>query len=352
MSPEPIPEEVERGAVQRAHNREEAAREARRNPKAVALRVALAAEEAGFEDILVADSKIVISKERQYIDSLAGDKAKLTPPEGSKPISAFWSFGMRHEDAPLNDWEKPIPFLSQRFIAEEWAAEQNQAVPGSAQTLETTRGGHELDEMFLWEPEVISALGGARRGFHPGYAKETWAKISETYAGLAEGRAVVFGQDANTRSILHQQESGELCKNSKVGLHNIHFAYESNAEWPEVTRAEAGTDAVRAVAQFDNPALPRYIDPKGFAELPPEERKAQIDGIVEEVAPGQGAAAAVEAPERQAGPKKLPAPLWQLGFKQTGTIKPAVTAEPVGVGGAAAVPAVVSREAAAGMEGP
>ncbi|MEU6210081.1 hypothetical protein ABZ891_09240 [Streptomyces sp. NPDC047023] len=352
MSPETIPEEIARGAIQRAHNREEAAREARRNPRAVALRISLAAEEAGLKDVVSKDGKSVLSKERQYIDRLVVDQAKLTPPEGAKPISAFWTFGVEHPDAPLNGWKEPVHFLSQRFVSEEWAAEQNAVQPGSAQTLETTRGGHELDDMFLWEPEVIRVLGGARRGFHPEYAEQAWGQISKTYAGLAEGRVIVFGQDANTRSILHQQESGQLCNNPNVGLHNIEFAYEADQNWPEVTRNEAGTNEVRAVAQYDNPALPRYIDPKGFAELSPEERKAKIDAIIEEVAPGQGAAEAVEAPEQQASPKALPTPLWQLGFKQTETIKPATTPEPAAVGGPSAAPPEVGRQSAPGMEGP
>lgn len=197
--------------------------------------------------------------------------------------------------------------LSQRFIAEEWAAEQNK-IPGTAQTLETTQGGRELDNMFLWESKVIEALGSENAGFQPGYAKATWARISDTYAGLAEGRVIVFGQDADTRSILHQQELGALCKNAQVGLHNIHFAYEADQKWPEVTRAEAGTDAVRAVAQFNDPTLPRYINPQEFAAQAPEDRKAQIDKITEGFAPGQAEVEAVKAPEQQASPKSLPTP--------------------------------------------
>ncbi|MFF7300259.1 hypothetical protein [Streptomyces sp. NPDC008265] len=325
--------------MDRANARDKLAKEAALDATAVARRIKAAAKAANM-------------KPKAYIDSLVEDEAKLTPPEGTKPISVFWSFGLEHPEAPLNDWDPPVHFLSQQFIAEEWAAQQNDASPGSAQTLETTQGGSELNDMFLWEPEVIEALGGAESGFHAGYAKEVWGKISKTYAGLAEGRVIVFGQDANTRSILHQQESGQLCENSNVGLHNIEFAYEADQSWPEVTRNEAGTNEVRAVAQFDNPALPRYIDPKGFAELSPEERKAKIDAIIEEVAPGQGAAEAVEAPEQQASPKALPTPLWQLGFKQTETIKPATTPEPAAVGGPSAAPPEVGRQSAPGMEGP
>ncbi|MFD3941167.1 hypothetical protein ACFWSF_40960, partial [Streptomyces sp. NPDC058611] len=183
MSPEPIPKYIERGALRRANARQESTLEARRDPKAVARRIKAAAKEAQMTP-------------KAYIDGLAADGERLTPPDGTKPISAFWSYGVEHSDAPLNEWG--VPFLSQRFIAEEWAAERNKTHPGAAQTLETTQGGRELDDMFLWEDGVIDALGGERAGFQPGYAKATWAKISETYAGLAEGRAVVFGQDADT----------------------------------------------------------------------------------------------------------------------------------------------------------
>ncbi|MFE0600787.1 hypothetical protein ACFW3C_05335 [Streptomyces sp. NPDC058871] len=349
MSSAPIPELIAEGALALANDRQAKSEEASADPESVVARISAAAEAAGLKDELDSDGKLRASKEKQYIDLLAEDAAKLTPAEGTKPISVFWSFGLEHPEAPLNDWD--VPFLSQRFIAEEWAAQQNKANPGSAQTLETTRGGAELDDMFLWEPEVIEALGGAESGFHPGYAKEVWGKISKTYAGLAEGRVIVFGQDANTRSILHTQESGELCRNAEVGLHNIHFAYEANQSWPEVTRNEAGTNEVRAVAQFDNPTLPRYIDPEGFAKLTPEERQAKIDGIIEEVAPGQGSAGAVEAPERQASPKALPTPLWQLGFKQPTKTTRAVTPVPASAAGPKAGPILDTRPQAAGMDG-
>ncbi|MEV7519498.1 hypothetical protein [Streptomyces sp. NPDC091371] len=354
MSTEPIPKHIEEGALRRAHARDAASQKAARKPKSVARRISAAAEAAGLTDKLAEDGKILESKEKQYIDRLAADKTKLTPPDGAKPISAFWSYGIEHEEAPLNDWD--VPFLSQRFIAEEWAAEQNETNPGAVQTLETTQGGRELDDMFLWEPEVIRELGGADAGFHPGYAKATWAKISETYAGLAEGRAIVFGQDADTRSILHQQELGELCKNAKVGLHNIHFAYEAKQGWPEVTRAEAGTNAVRAVAQFDNPTLPRYIDPQAFAAESPEARNAQIDKITEVVAPGQAAAEAVKAPELQAPPKSVRTPLWQMGFKQplttTKAQTPALGSGSAPVPAPAAAPGLGAPSRTTGMDGP
>ncbi|MFJ5808015.1 hypothetical protein [Streptomyces sp. NPDC093093] len=337
MSPEPIPKYIERGALRRANAREEATQEARRDPKAVARRIKAAAREAQVTP-------------KAYIDGLATDKAKLTPPDGTKPISAFWSYGLKHPQAPLNDWSEP--FLSQRFIAEEWATERNKTRPGAAQTLETTQGGRELDDMFLWEDEVIEALGGEAAGFEEGYAKATWAKISDTYAGLAEGRVIVFGQDADTRSILHQQELGALCKNPNVGLHNIHFAYEPDQKWPEVTRAEAGTDAVRAVAQFNDPTVPRYIDPHGFAAQAPEVRKAQIDGISEAFAPGQAEAEATKAPELQAPPKSVRTPLWQVGFKQPLKTTRAVTPTSVSRAGPVVDPALAPRPLATGMDGP
>ncbi|MGW0752994.1 hypothetical protein [Streptomyces sp. NPDC002587] len=312
-------------------------------------RISAAAEAAKLEDIRAEDGNW-ISKERQYIDALATDKTKLTPSDGTKPISAFWTYGVEHSEAPLNDWG--VPFLSQRFIAEEWATQRNKTNPGVAQTLETTVGGRELDDMFLWEPEVISMLGGASRGFPENYAKQVWGQISHTYGGLAEGRVIVFGQDADTRSILHQQELGELCKNPNVGLHNIHFAYEAKQEWPEVTRAEAGTDAVRAVAQFNDPTLPRYIDPKAFAAQSPEARKAQIDKITEEFAPGQAEAEAVKTPELQAPPKSVRTPLWQVGFKQPLKTTKAVTPAPASGPGPAAGTNLDTRSHATGMDGP
>lgn len=337
MSPEPIPKYIERGALRRANAREEATREARHDPKAVARRVKAMAREAQMTP-------------KAYIDGLAQDSEKLTPSDGTKPVSAFWSYGVGHPDAPLNDWGEP--FLSQRFIAEEWATERNKTHPGAAQTLETTQGGRELDDMFLWEDEVIQALGGEEAGFEDGYAKATWAKISETYAGLAEGRAIVFGQDANTRSILHQQELGALCNNPNVGLRNIHFAYEPDQKWPEVTRTEAGTDAVRAVAQFNDPTLPRYIDPQSFAAETPEMRKAQIDAISEDFAPGQAKTEAAKAPEQQAPPKSVRTPLWQVGFKQPLKTTRAVTPAPASGAGPVADPALAPRPLATGMDGP
>ncbi|MCX4527020.1 MULTISPECIES: hypothetical protein [unclassified Streptomyces] len=339
MSPEPIPKYIEQGALRRANAREEAAVEARRDPKSVARRIKAVAKAAGMTP-------------KAYIDGLATDKGKLTPPDGTKPISAFWSFGVEHPDAPLNDWKQP--FLSQRFIAEEWAEQRNKTTPGAAQTLETTQAGRELDDMFLWEDGVLEALGGEKAGFEAGYAKATWKQISGTYAELAEGRVVVFGQSADTRSILHQQELGSLCDNPNVGLRNIHFAYEPDQKWPEVTRAEAGTDAVRAVAQFNDPTLPRYIDPQGFATAAPEARKAQIDKIMESVAPAQAAAEAVKAPELQAPPKSVRTPLWQVGFKPPRTTTrpaPAAPAGPAAGAGHAAAPVHAPRPAT-GMDGP
>ncbi|MFF9984031.1 hypothetical protein [Streptomyces erythrochromogenes] len=358
MSPEPIPQGIEEGALLRADAREKATLDAKRNPLSVARRIKAAATAAGLKDKPAEGDKLRVSKARQYIDALAEDKAKLTPPDGTEPISAFWTYGIEHPEAPKNDWG--VPFLSQRFIAEEWAAQQNETTPGAAQTLETTQGGRELDDMFLWEDEVIEALGGEEAGFPQGYAKATWAKISETYAGLAEGRVFVFGQTADTRSILQQQELGELCKNPNVGLHNIDFVYEAPQSWPEVTRAEAGTNAVRAVAQFDNKDLPHYIDPQGFAAETPEARKAKIDSLLEGVAPApapgpaqaQPQAPAVKAAGQQATPKGPAAPLWQMGFQQPQTVTRPKHSGPAPVAGSPGAPPLAPRPLATGMDGP
>ncbi|GAA0323650.1 hypothetical protein GCM10010302_73510 [Streptomyces polychromogenes] len=350
MSSEPIPQDIETGALARARARHLKSLEAKSDPDAVVERIAAAAIAAGLEDKPAPDGKSILSKERQYIDALVRDKAKLTPPDGTKPISAFWTFGIEHPEAPENDWG--VPFLSQRFIAEEWAVQQNLVEDGTAQTLETTRGGQELDDMCLFEPEVIQALGGAEWGFPPGYAKAVWGEISKTYGGVAEGRVIVFGQTADTRSILQQQELGELCANPNVGLHNINFVYEAPQSWPEITRAEAGTNAVRAVAQFDNKDQPRYIDPHAFAADSPEARKAKVEAVLEALAPAQAQAPAVAAPEGQASPKRVPNPLWQMGFRQPGTVTRPKDPGPVLGAGSAGAAALAPTSPAKGMDGP
>ncbi|MFF4644355.1 hypothetical protein [Streptomyces sp. NPDC001389] len=337
MSPEPIPEGILAGALARAKAREEATQEARKDPEAVVERIKAAAAAAKMTP-------------KAYIDALAKDTAKLTPPEGTKPISAFWSYGIEHPEAPKND--RGVPFLSQRFIAEEWAAQQNEARPGTARTLETSPGGQELDNMFLWEDEVTELLGGEEAGFHEGYAKQAWNKISETYGSLAEGRVVIFADIGNTRAVLQQSELGALCANPNVGLNNINFVYEAPQSWPEITRAEAGTNAVRAVAQFDNKDLPRYIDPHAFAADSPEARKAKVDAVLEAVAPAQAQAPAVAAPERQASPKRVPNPLWQMGFRQPDTVARPKDPGPVLGAGSAGAAALVPKSPATGMDGP
>ncbi|MFJ9940651.1 hypothetical protein [Streptomyces erythrochromogenes] len=379
MSPEPIPKHIEVGAVGRANARHEASLDAKTDPDSVVARITAAAEAAGLTDRLTEDGVLLESKEKRYIDSLATDKVKLTPPGGAKTLSAFWSHGIEHPDAPKN--YDGIPFLSQRFIAEEWAAQQNEANPGTAQVLEATEGGRELDNMFLWEPEVIEALGGADAGFGPGYAKAKWDEISATYGGLAEGRVMVFAETGNTRSVLHQKELGTLRGNENVGLDNIHFVYEAPQSWPEVTRAEAGTNAVRAVAQFDNKDLPHYIDPQGFAADTPAARKAKIDSLLEGVAPApspvqaqpqvpaqaqaqaqaqapapqtqaQPQAPAVKAAEQQASPKGPAAPLWQMGFQQPQTITRPKRTGPAPVAASSGAPPLAPRPLATGMDGP
>ncbi|WP_327254248.1 hypothetical protein [Streptomyces sp. NBC_01244] len=341
MSPEPIPKYIEQGALRRANARYQATLEARRDPESVVERIKAAAQAKQM-------------KPKAYIDSLVKDKEKLVAPEGTHPISAFWSFGIEHPEAPPNN--KGVHFLDQRFIAEEWAAQRNKANPGVAQTLETTEGGRELDDMFLWEDAVIGALGGAQKGFKPGYARECWGQISTSYAEVAEGRAVVFGQTAHTLSILHQEELRTLCANEKVGLDNIHFAYEAPRDWPAETRAEAGTDAVRAAAQFNDPTLPRYIDPKAFGADAPEARKAKIDKVLTAATPAQEAPV-VAAPVGQAPPKSVRTPLWQVGFKSTPTAaRPASRGPAAGTGtgagtGPGVVPDLAPRPLTTGMDG-
>lgn len=342
MSPQPIPKYIEEGAVRRANARQEATQQAKADPKSVVRRIRQAATAAGK------------STPKEYIDSLVTDTTKLTPPDGTHPISAFWSYGIEHPEAPPN--RDGVPFLDQRFVAEEWSHQRNKSNPGATQTLETTRGGRELDDMFLWEAEVINALGGKSEGFAPGYAKECWRQISTTYAQAAEGRAVVFGQTAHTLSILHRDELRALCNNPKVGLENIHFAYEPPASWPQETRAEAGTNAVRAAAQFDDPTLPRYIDPYAYPADAPEARKAKIDKVLTAATPAQETEAASEtvaAPAGQAPPKSVRTPLWQVGFKSTPTAaRPAPRGPAAGTGpGAGIVPDRAPRPLTTGMDG-
>ncbi|MGW7098411.1 hypothetical protein [Streptomyces sp. NPDC054838] len=337
MSPEPIPKYIEQGALRRASARYEASQQARQDPRSVARRIKAAAKAAEAPSA------------KAYIDQLAEDESKLIPSPGTHPISAFWSFGVEHPAVPPN--KDGVHFLDQRFIAEEWAHQRNKAKPGVAQTLETTRGGRELDDMFLWEDEVIDALGGASAGFTPGYAKETWQKISKTYAKVAEGRAIVFAQTAHTRSILHREELVALCGNPKVGLDNIHFAYEAPPSWPAQTRAEAGTNAVRAVAQFDDPTLPRYIDPWSYAADEPEVRKNEVDKVLAAGTPNLDAAA-VKEPPLQAPPKSVRTPLWQVGFKPTPTASRRGASGPSAGTGAGAAPGLAPRPHATGMDGP
>ncbi|MGW7313866.1 hypothetical protein [Streptomyces sp. NPDC054854] len=389
MSPEPIPQDIEQGALRRANARHEAAKQASRNPKSVVQRISEAAAAAGLED---GREK---SKERLYIDLLIEDRSKLKPPPGTHPVSAFWSYGLEHPAAPPN--RDNVPFLDQRFIAEEWAHQQNQKEPGSARTLETTPGGRELDEMFLWERNVIKALGGQQAGFGPDFATTCWQTISATYAEVAEGEVFVFAGTANTRSVLQQRELSALCANDKVGLDNIHFVYEAPVTWPEVTRSEAGTNAVRTVAQFDNPALPRYLDPYSYPADEPEVRKAKIESLLALATPAQeaatGAAPGVEAPV-VTGPgveapsfealgveatevesptveapvfqvptavkepvvevpqKSVRKPLWQVGFDPTPTAARTSTPGPAAGTGPAIDPVLVPRPIGTGMDGP
>ncbi|MGW6864107.1 hypothetical protein ACWGHM_32180 [Streptomyces sp. NPDC054904] len=390
MSAERIPKEIELGALRRANARAKAAREVRLDPDPVAQRIRDAATAAGLEDRPAQGKEPALSKARLYIDQLIEDRSKLRPPPGTHPVSAFWSYGLEHPEAPPN--RDGVPFLDQRFIAEEWAHQQNQKEPGSAQTLETSRGGRELDDMFLWEKKVLEALGGQQAGFGPDFAATCWQTISGTYAEVAEGEVFVFADTANTRSILHQRELSTLCANDKVGLDNIRFVYEAPATWPEVTRTEAGTNAVRTVAQFDNPALPRYIDPYAYPADEPEVRKAKVDSLLALAAPDQEAAAvaapgveapavtgpgvespavetpvvkapaaeapaveataAVREPAVQAPRKSVRTPLWQVGFDHTPTAARPSAPGPAAGAGAAVEPVLVPRPLGTGMDGP
>lgn len=266
---------------------------------------------------------------KEYIETLTKDAQGVQPPEGTSPTSAFWSFGIEDERAPKG-------WLDNRYIAEAWAKLQNVQQPGSAQTLETSAAGRRLNEMHLWETEVLDALGGSQEGFTTDWTRQCWGDLSETYAAAAKGPVVVFAQYADTRSILYNRELPTLHPNENVGLDNIHFAYEAPQPWPKETRAEVGTDAARAQLQYNDPTKAHYVDPKTYPDQDPTARKAALESEFASVTAERSERAAekkaeqttgkaaeaeqtqqegkAEQAEQDAPAPSAAVPLWQVGF--------------------------------------
>ncbi|MEU0055870.1 hypothetical protein [Streptomyces sp. NPDC006334] len=333
MSAPRIPEEVERLAIRLATD--EAKRQAMaRTPEGAEAIADQLREEAAAQGLHV----------KEYVEALTKAPEGVRPPEGTHPTSAFWSFG-------INDERAPSAWLDNRYIAEAWAELQNQREPGTAQTLETSAAGRRLNGMHLWEPEVLEALGGAEQGFTQDWTRECWGNISETYAAAAKGPVAVFAQYADTRSILYNRELPTLHGNGDVGLDNIHFAYEAPQAWPQETRTELGTDAARAVLQFNDPTQAHYVDPVAYPTQDPAQRQAALRAELAAVATERAERAArrhaeqetahdgeVKAqPSAEAHPAATPTaeadlvqapsppapakvPVWQLGFNPKPTV--------------------------------
>ncbi|MEU1186886.1 hypothetical protein [Streptomyces sp. NPDC005859] len=282
MSVQPIPEDIEVLAVRLANEEAERAAVAR-SAKGRREIVQRLRTEAAAQGLPV----------KEYIEALTKDPKGVTPSQDTAPTSAFWSYGIDHPDAPTNRWNEN--FLDNRYIAEAWSTLQNDRQEGSARTLETTEGGRRLNAMYLWEAEVLTALGGADKGFTEDWTRECWATISETYATEAKGPVVVFAQYADTRSILYNRELPTLHTNTDVGLENIHFAYEAPQPWPKETRTEVGTDSARAQLQFNEPTMAHYVDPKTYPDQDPTARKAALES--------EFASVTAERNERAAGKK-------------------------------------------------
>ncbi|WP_328837828.1 hypothetical protein [Streptomyces europaeiscabiei] len=263
MSTQPIPENVEALAIEFANREADRAVVARspKGSKAIARRLR---SEAAARQMPV----------KAYIEDLLTQQEGVTPPEGTNPTSAFWSYGIEHPDAPKNSYDQN--FLDNRYVAEAWASLQNDQQAGSAQTLETTESGRRLNAMYLWEKQVLNALGGADKGFTEDWTRECWATLSETYATAAKGPVAVFAQYADTRSILYNRELPTLHANGNVGLDNIYFAYESPMSWPKEARSEVGTNAARAQLQYNDPTKAHYVDPKVYATQDPGARTAAL----------------------------------------------------------------------------
>ncbi|MEH0471730.1 hypothetical protein QA943_23325 [Streptomyces sp. B21-097] len=349
MSPQPIPKYIERLALKLAAEEAEHARAANtlEGAQAIVDRLDAESEAGGFASV------------KEYIESLTTDRDGVSPPEGTRPTSAFWSHGTHHAQAPQN-WAGEN-FLDNRYVAEAWATVQNKRSADSARTLETTEGGRRLNEMHLFEDAVRQALGGDEQGFTYAWARDCWGSISQTYAEASEGPVVVVSQTAHTRSILYNRELPTLHANQDVGLDNIHFAYAPPREWPQEARNEIGADTVRAQVQVDDPTLPHYVDPVAYAAQDPVQRKAAVDAECASVAVERAerteekretattaeeetaTTAEVEAtaPRAEASAMESPAPaekptaampVWQMGFKPA----------PVKIAPASAAPAAQS----------
>ncbi|UUU23833.1 hypothetical protein [Streptomyces sp. DSM 40750] len=323
MSPQPIPKYIERLALKISNEEAEESRKANtlEGAQAILDRLEAESEAAGFGSV------------KEYIEDLTRDPKGVKPPEGTTPTSAFWSHGIEHPEAPLN-WRNEN-FLDNRYVAEAWARTQNKRHPGSAQTLETTEGGQQLNRMYLFEDTVREVLGGDEQGFTYEWARGCWASISETYAAAARGQVVVFAESAHTRSILYNQELPALHTNPYVGVDNVKFAYAPSKQWPEASRNEIGPHQIRAQVQVDDPSLPHYVDVAAYAKQDPVARmealaaecssvtaerneraaeKAAATPTTNEAEVPEAEPPAIESPDRPPQPSAR-IPVWQVGFK-------------------------------------
>ncbi|WP_215448050.1 hypothetical protein [Streptomyces sp. ATCC 21386] len=335
MSPQPIPRYIERLALKIANEEAAEAHKAStlEGAQAILDRLEAESEAAGFGSV------------KTYIEALSRDPKGVEPPEGTNPTSAFWSHGVEHPDAPLN-WRNEN-FLDNRYVAEAWARTQNKRQLGTAQTLETTEGGRQLNRMYLFEDTVREVLGGDSQGFTYEWARGVWANISETYAAAARGQVIVFAESAHTRSILYNQELPALHTNPYVGVDNVKFAYAPSKQWPEASRNEIGAHQIRAQVQVDDPTLPHYVDVAAYAKQDPVERQEALAAECASVTVERNARAAAkaaatsttnetevpEAEEATAAESEVPEtvpltvkdpvrpqpsahiPVWQVGFK-------------------------------------
>ncbi|MEU3301103.1 hypothetical protein ABZ729_14940 [Streptomyces sp. NPDC006678] len=288
-----IPDKVEALALKLATREAQSKAEARADPESVADRLKAEARDSG-------------KSVHDYLLDFVKQSEGLTPPEGTTPTSAFWSFGLEHPEAPVNHRGEHI--LENRYIAEAWAQLQNEQQPGSVQTLETTKAGQHLNRMYLWEDQVRDLLTADDPRITWDFVRERWGDLSETYAKESIGQVVVFAETGHTLSILHNRESPALQANHSVGLDNIHFAFEAPQWWPEAARDELGTNAVRAVAQFDNPSREGYIDPAVYEASAPEVREAMLAKAMEHATPQQEAPVPEQdAPQQEAAAQEVPA---------------------------------------------
>ncbi|MEC4018255.1 hypothetical protein, partial [Streptomyces sp. H27-D2] len=182
-------------------------------------------------------------------------EADFSPPRPDTTI-AFWSHGVQRDDLPPEiDHASAPDLLSFRYVAQAWANEQNKLDEGSAQVLESTPGGSELDSYHLFEQPVRTALWGRsadREGTRVSGA--VWDGASAQYAAAASSKVAVFASDLAPWTILYKTEMSRLRNDPNVGLDNIHFMVDPSQErlegLPPETQALLSDDRVRAQAHY------------------------------------------------------------------------------------------------------